>query len=61
MKVKLLQQAMGQSIGAEMEVSVEVARLLIGRGAAEAIEPEKEQPKYPERNKSLSARQPVKG
>lgn len=70
MKIKLLQQAMGQAIGAEMEVEVEIARLLIGRGAAEAIDggplasdplEDKAERKYPERNKSMAARQTAKG
>lgn len=63
MKIKLVQNAMGQLSGSVLDVSAEVARLLITRGAAVAEDQVKQddERRYPERNKSMSARQAVKG
>jgi hypothetical protein len=59
-KVKLLQWAMDQAPGSEMDVSPNIAALLIKRGAAEAVdlaEASRTHQEVPARNKSMAARQ----
>lgn len=65
MRIKLLQWAMGQAPGSEMELKPHAAELLIRRGAAIAVDPVADKApgvtavlrEVPERNKALSARQ----